>query len=256
MKYTVHFFRESFPAWKKKRDPIMVRFLYRPISFYFSALFANLGLSGNDVSNISTVVGIIACAVLLIPNHIAGLLGALLINFWIILDCTDGNIARSVKKLAYGEFIDATSSYILMALLFNVLGFRSYYTSGLLFVGNPIIIFIGALASSFDPLMRLVYQKYVVVSDKMNIHAEVNHDPTKVSKIDRIRIFVDLNMSVGGFLPIVLLLGIAFGFLDIIVIIWAFYLGAECTVTILYLLIKATRYGKSHKEEINESTNS
>ena len=256
MKYSAHYFKESYPAWKRKRDPIMVRFLYRPISFCFSAIFANMGLSGNDVSNISTIVGIVACCVLFIPNYVIGIIGALLINFWIILDCTDGNIARSVQKLAYGEFIDATSSYVLMALLFNVLGLRAYYMSGLFYVGNPIIIFIGALASSFDPLMRLVYQKYVVVSEKMGIHAEVSHDPTKVSIIDKIRIFVDLNMSVGGFLPVVLLLGVVIGFLDIIIIVWAIYLGIECAATILYLLIKTTRYGNKHKEVINESVNS
>lgn len=248
MKYTIRYFKDSLPDWKKKRDPIMVRFLYRPVSFVFSSIFSNLGFTANDVSNISTVIGILACVMIFIPNYVCGIIGAVLLNLWIIFDCTDGNIARTIKKLPYGEYVDAVSCYVLIALLFNSLGYRSYCFSGMIFQGKPIIILLGGLASVFDNLMRLIYQRYVVSSDELGINERLEHDPDKTSKLNRWRIRIDLNMSIGGFLPFIILIAMIFNFTDIVVVIWALYNFFFCFASSIYLVHKATKYGNQHSD--------
>ena len=47
-----------------------------------------------------------------------------LFNLWAILDCVDGNIARSVKKEKFGDFLDAIAGYVYQGLFIGLLGFR------------------------------------------------------------------------------------------------------------------------------------
>lgn len=87
--------------------------------------------------------------------------GAVLFSVWSWLDCVDGNLARSVRKQPFGEFADSMSSYILVGLMGSAMGIAAYNFGGtLLKPGNAWIILLGALASSADSLMRLIYQKY------------------------------------------------------------------------------------------------
>lgn len=246
MRYKPSYFKETMPEWKRKRDPIMVKLLYRPLSFCFSSLFASLGFSANDVSNFSCLIGILACVCIAIPNFVFGIIGALLLNLWIVLDCSDGNIARSIKKLPYGEFVDATSCYVLIAFLFNALGLRAYLTSGVLFFDNYLIILFGGLTSVLDILMRLIYQRYLVSSDEIGINERIEHDPSKTSFINRWRIRIDLNMSIGGILPVVITFSVIFGFVDIVILIWLLYNFVFCIASSLYLIIKATKYGNKN----------
>lgn len=159
MNYTPKYFKENLPEWKRKKDPILSRIFYRPVSFLFSSLFCHIGWTANMVSYFSALIAIIACVCFVFGAPIAG---AILINIWLILDCSDGNIARSVKKEHYGDFADAMSSYICVGLMFVCIGFNVYQTGGIIFYAeSPWIILLGALAGSSDSLMRLIYQKYL-----------------------------------------------------------------------------------------------
>jgi len=56
MRYTAEYFRKDMPEWKKKKDPIFARFFYRPVSFYISAICANMGIKANVVTIFSVFV--------------------------------------------------------------------------------------------------------------------------------------------------------------------------------------------------------
>ena len=242
--YTAQYFKESLPEWKRKKDPVLTKIFYRPISFCFAAFFANRGVGANAVSYLSTIVALLACASYLTCSFAGGITGALLVNFWLILDCTDGNIARSVKAEPYGEFVDATSSYLLVGLLFNVLGLYAYRQGGRLFHDAVEIIFLGALASSFDSLMRLLYQKYIVVSRDWNEDGKIAQDGSNGGKIDKIRIRVEQEIGMGGILPFALALMTAFHAVDFVIIAWCAYYGSVFVATLLYLSWKAWRKGR------------
>ena len=145
MKYTAQFFKDNLPEWKRKKDPILSQLFYRRVSFFVSAFFANLDIGANAVSLISVGVAVLACAA-----FIAGwpIVGALLVNLWLIMDCADGNIARSVKKELYGDFVDSMSSYICVGLLFPCLGFVVYRMGGAVFEKTM------ASSSCWEPLPR------------------------------------------------------------------------------------------------------
>lgn len=236
MKYTAKFFKDSLPDWKRKKDPILSKIFYRPVSFFFSAFFSNVGWTANMVSYLSACVALVACACFVLSQPVAG---AILINLWLVLDCADGNIARSVRKERYGDFADSMSSYICVGLMFVCMGYCAYQLGGLLFeAGDPRVILIGALSGSSDSLMRLLFQKHLNSSFAQGLAVNRSEDPEKQRGINRIRMKVDAYVSLGGFLPLVVLLGSCFGFLDIVCCLWFAYYGLTFIASALYLVAK------------------
>lgn len=233
MSYSARFFADNLPEWKRKKDPILSQLFYRRVSFFFSAFFANLGFGANAVSFISIGVAILACASFVLGWPVVG---AILVNLWLILDCTDGNIARSVKKEAYGDFVDSMSSYICVGLLFPCLGFVVYRTGGLVFAqGDGIVILLGAIASSCDSLSRLVYQKYLNSSYMQGHNERLKEDGSDGSSIDKLRVKIDQFVSLGGILPITILICAIAGWLDVVVLAWCAYYSLVFVGTVLYL---------------------
>lgn len=186
------------------------------------------------VSYLSACVAIIACACFVLGAPITG---AVLINAWLILDCADGNIARSVKKERYGDFADSMSSYICVGLVFCCIGFCAYRTGGVLFTsGSSWVILMGALAGSSDSLMRLIYQKFLNSTVAQGVEVNRSEDPEQQSGINRIRMKVDAYMSLGGVLPLAVLLASTFHFLDMVVMLWLAYYGLTFIASVLYLV--------------------
>lgn len=247
-KYTAKYFKENMPEWKRKKDPILSRFFYRKVAFGIAAVAANVGISANTVSYFSAIVGVVACFCFLPISHVAHIIGAVLINFWLILDCTDGNLARSVKSQPFGEFADGISSYILVGLMCSMMGVAVYFEGGL-FVpeGSPWIILIGALASSSDSLMRLIYQKYKNTERDMADRGiiEIENDVrTDHSQVGSFRIRVEAEFGIGGLLPIAILFAAIFQALDVIVLYCFVYYGASCLLATHIYVKKAIKAAK------------
>lgn len=236
MKYTPSFFSASMPTWKKKKDPILSRLFYRPLSYWISAPIASVGISANTVSFFSLIISLGACILFSLGLPV---FGALLTNIWLLLDCVDGNIARSIKKQKYGEFADALSSYVCMGLLFSCVGYCIYVTGGAVVnSGAGWIVLFGAVASACDSLMRLTYQKYQVVGYRLGVDNHIDENPENEKGISAVRIKVDGYMSLGGILPAALLLASIAHALDLLLFIWAAYYVLTCTATIFYLIRK------------------
>ena len=145
MHYTAKFFKDNMPEWKRKKDPILSRIFYRRVAFWLAARCANLEISANTISYFSAIIGIIACACFRPASWICHVIGAVLINFWLVLDCTDGNLARSVKSQPFGEFADGISSYILVGLMCSAIGITVFREGGVLFkAGNIWMVYVGA----------------------------------------------------------------------------------------------------------------
>ena len=115
MKYTAKYFKESLPEWKRKKDSILGKLIYRPISFPISSFLSNRGVSANIISYSSIFIALMACTCFLLRGFVFHIVGTILVAFWIVMDCVDGNIARSVKKIAFGDFADGIGGYILLA---------------------------------------------------------------------------------------------------------------------------------------------
>lgn len=240
--YSSKFFRDNLPDWKRKKDSIIVRYFFRPISFYTSSFFANRRIGANDVSIISIFVAILA-AVLYIPhNTILNTLGALCVCFWMVLDCTDGNIARCVKKEPFGEFVDATSSYILINFLYAALGVAAYHNNGLMIsAGSWVLVFLGVFTGSADSLARLLYQKYNncdrIKSDQDKPDISQDNKNRLVKVHDRI----DKELGLNGVLLPALLICTLFGWYDVFVIAYFCFFTLSLFATAFLLIMKVKK---------------
>ena len=222
MKYSPKYFKENHPKEKNRSDSLLVRFVFRPISFLTSSLCANMGISANAISIFSLFVSLSACVLIFINNYICRIIGASLVLFWMILDVTDGNLARSVKKQKYGEFVDASACYWLLAFLYFSIGKCSYDMGGVVFQQYSIWpLIIGAAASIFDLLMRVTYHKFHESDSEINVGTTKPESKSFISKLFKIEKFFDKNIGINGFALLLVLFAIIFKFSDIFVMIYA-----------------------------------
>lgn len=249
MKYTAKFFHDTMPEWKRKKDPLIAQVFHRPISFWFSSFFCEMGLTPNQVSFISLIIAIITCGCFLTGNKICYLIGAILMNIWSITDSADGNMARSVGGKPYGDFIDATSSYAMVGFIFPALGWAIYRDGGLFIsAGAAWIILIGAYTSSCDTMARLFFQKMKnntfelqmkEISDGKLTTQEVLKEAS-VQKSTFMKLFtrVDSELSMGGWNLLAILLCVLFNCLDLYVLFYALYYSSIFVASTIYLIKK------------------
>ena len=235
------------PEWKRKKDPLIARFIHRPISFAFSSLFVEMGLTPNQVSFVSLIIAFIAVILFASANKTVLIIAFVLLNIWSITDSADGNMARSLGGKPYGDFIDATSSYFLYGMMFLSLGYSAYKTGGYLIEkGKPEIIILGALAGSLDTMTRLFFQKmknnaYEIQIANMKIGIEQKEDITDRSKdlVGKLQARIDGEFTCGGSVHLILLLiCILLDSLDIFVCLYFLYSAMTFIASVAYLVKK------------------
>lgn len=241
MKYTPRFFYDTMPEWKRKKDSVVARYFHRPVSFVFSSVFTEIGLTPNQVSFISLIIAVLACACFLVNNRCAYLAGAILVNLWSITDSADGNMARSIGGKPYGDFIDATSSYFLVGFMLPALGFAVYQSGGYFFSsGNGIIILIGAFAGLSDTMMRLFFQKMKTNTFEIMIQDGklAKEEKTREGKIAKIQTVVESEFGIGGWNMIAIILCALTNSFDIYVLFYACYHILMFVASTAYLIVK------------------
>ena len=243
--YSAKFFRDNLPDWKKQKDSVLVRHFFRPISFYTSSIATKLGFSANAISFLSVAIALIGSVFFLFGINWTNIVGAITIWLWMLLDCTDGNIARSVAKQPYGEFADASSSYILINLLFTAIGVSVYKTGGLLLEKETWwIVLLGAFAGGSDSLARLLYQKFenTKIMDKVQDFIDDENDVnTQKSSLVRIHDRIDKEFGLNGiFLPLLLLFSIL-NWLDLYLFLYGVFYILSLVVTYIILVYKIVR---------------
>ena len=252
--YSVRYFYEGLPSWKRKKDPVLSKVIYRPLSFVFASICAKAGISANTVSYASVLVAIAGSCMFLFESYYLHIVGAVLFNVWLLMDCIDGNLARCVRKQPFGEFADSMSSYILVGTMGAPMGIAAYYDGGLVIpAGSMWLILLGAIASSSDSLMRLIYQKYKNIERKMADMGvvEVGYDlRNDTNQVGSFRVRVENELGIGGILPFAILAGTIFRALDIVVIFCALYYGASFVVSVLMFSRKAIIAAKENADKM------
>lgn len=254
--YSAKYFRDNMPEWKRKKDPILCRLFYRQLSFYTSSMCAKLGISANTISYISGWVAVLGCLLFLPDNKSLHICGAIMFNVWLLMDCTDGNLARSYKRQPFGDFADALSSYMLVCLMSLFVGFAAYQDGGLIFnAGNPWIILIGAIGGLSDTLMRLMYQKYLaneramVAKGVMPKEVDIRTDHKQVGNW---RVRLELELGIAGFLPLMTVLAAIYNFLDLICIYCFCYYGASFLGAYIIYVGKAIKKARLYQDKMVE----
>lgn len=209
MKYTFKDITSSLTKKKNSRSSLWVQLWVRKASFPVTYLFINTGWSANMVSVLSWFVIFGAAVLLCINNFWCMLAGVILTNFWLVLDCVDGNIARVKKTRSFmGDFFDAVAGYGPFSFTTVALGVAAYHTSFLVPAQyRQWLILIGAVGAVANIYMRLVHQKYMnCYFAAKNILGETDEITLKDTEDKRsfayIREQIDKNFGVSGlFMP-------------------------------------------------------
>lgn len=147
---------------KKDRSNWYMRHVSRFFSIYLTRILLPTPTTPNQVSFAMIVTGVIACLMFVIEDRALFLVAALLLQFWYILDCSDGEVARyrQYQKKAEivvdkrnspmaGAYYDMMNHYIINFMVPVMLGY------GLMLATNQLIYLNLGIAGSLGQVMTL-----------------------------------------------------------------------------------------------------
>ena len=245
MRYTLKAIHDSLPPEKRKSDGTMTRFLYRPLAIPASWLFLRLGMTPNAVTAVSGAFCVAALCLTFFPSVLCHRVAIGLYLAFAVLDCADGNMARTIgKKTAYGGWVDAAGGYLAYATVLLSMGLSCLYRAGdsltlpalgftlsSLPLHEAIWVLVAALAANANTLMRLFHQSFKNASLAAGI-ANPQGGEKRLSE----------EIGVTGYLPLLYLVGFETGYLPIVLLAYAaVYVGGF----IVYTLKQAIKVSKS-----------
>jgi Family of unknown function (DUF5941)/CDP-alcohol phosphatidyltransferase len=99
-----------FARATKSEDGFVATFVSRPISRLLTPWALRLGLTPNQVTTASVLVGLAAAALFAVGEPAAQVTGALLLQLSLVLDCVDGDVARYTRQFSpMGAWLDAST---------------------------------------------------------------------------------------------------------------------------------------------------
>ncbi|MET8861550.1 CDP-alcohol phosphatidyltransferase family protein [Nonomuraea sp. NPDC004580] len=98
----------------------------RRLSIYVTWAMTKTSVTPNQLTWVMTVAGVAAGFVLALPGLWAAVLAALLIQVYLLLDCSDGELARWTGKTSpAGVYLDRVGAYFAEAAVLAGLGWRA-----------------------------------------------------------------------------------------------------------------------------------
>ena len=241
-KYTMHDITSSLTKKKNSRSSLWVQLWVRKASFPITYVFINTGWSANQVSVLSWILIFVAAICLCIDNLWWMLVGVLLTNFWLVLDCVDGNIARVKKvKTFMGDFFDAVAGYGPFSFTTLALGIAAYHTTYIVPDGYKFwLIVAGGFGALCNLYMRLVHQKYLncyfAAKQILGENEEITLKDTEDKKsFAYIREQIDKNLGVSGLFMPCLFIALFTNTFDIMVLFYTlYYVVSFVAICVLY----------------------
>ncbi|SDK25920.1 CDP-alcohol phosphatidyltransferase [Nonomuraea maritima] len=98
----------------------------RRLSIYVTWFLTKTPITPNQLTWLMTVAGVVSGVVLALPGLWAVVLSALLVQIYLLLDCSDGELARWTGKTSLtGVYLDRVGAYFTEAALLAGLGWRA-----------------------------------------------------------------------------------------------------------------------------------
>src|SRR4051794_16017755 len=102
------------------------RLYMRRLSPYVTTMFASTSVRPDTLTGLMILVGLVGAAVLVIPGLAAAIGAALLIQVYLLLDCSDGELARWRGTTSpRGVYLDRVGHYLVEAAFLVALGARA-----------------------------------------------------------------------------------------------------------------------------------
>ena len=213
----------SLDKGKKGSLTLWDRYILRIPSFYLSYVLYNyLNLSANAVSVVSAIIAIVGFLLVFYSPNENFVIMLLLLNIWTLLDCSDGNIARTLSlkydiNNLYGELYDALSGYTVLAGLWVTIGFYLMKIGG-----EEMYLLLGALSSILALFSRMVNLRLILVNG-VGCYVNKNSWPHQIWE----------NFEIGSFMMPLLVVSYYYGFLKQV---FLFYLLINFALTVYSLL--------------------
>ena len=97
----------------------------RRASLHVSRWAIGRGLSANQVTGLMVAAGVVGCVVAAVPGWISAVVAALLTQLYLLLDCSDGEVARwRGSESARGVYLDRLGHYVVEGGLMVAFGLR------------------------------------------------------------------------------------------------------------------------------------
>ncbi len=246
--YTFKQIKDSLPKDYNAQGSWWVRLWVRRVSFVFTWLFINAGMSANSVTLLSIFVTLAGCVCYAVPSLPFQIAAVVLINFWLVLDCVDGNIARCMKKKTlYGSFIDAMGGYFTVGFVYLAIGISAWQTGGVLFEkGNAWILVAGAMSSISDILARLIYSRYCNVARPETDDANKERAlQSKKYSLNWLRKRIGVQLGLSGTFMFLIILGVCLKCNDLVTLFYLAFNGFALLSTTVIYYKKANDYDKN-----------
>jgi phosphatidylglycerophosphate synthase len=102
------------------------RLYMRELSLRIDRHLVNTRVTPNQLTYLMTVFGVLAAPALLVPGIPGAVLGVLMVQLYLLLDCVDGEIARWKKQFSLGGvYLDRVGAYLCDAAVLVGFGLRA-----------------------------------------------------------------------------------------------------------------------------------
>ncbi len=117
----------SLQSVKGTLDGFIDRYVNRRVSKPLSRLFMKLGFSPNTITLLSMLTGLMGAACFTLGSYRWGIMGALLFQLAVIIDCCDGEVARlTFAESRLGQELDLVSDNIVHMAVFVGIAWGTY----------------------------------------------------------------------------------------------------------------------------------
>lgn len=104
----------------------MGRLYMREVSLRVDRYLVNTRVTPNQLTYLMTVFGVLAAPALLVPGITGAVLGLLMVQLYLLLDCVDGEVARWKQQFSLsGVYLDRVGAYLCDAAVLVGLGLRA-----------------------------------------------------------------------------------------------------------------------------------
>ena len=98
----------------------------RELSLRVDRYLVNTKVTPNQLTYLMTVAGVLAAPALLVPGIPGALLGVLMVQLYLLLDCVDGELARWKQQFSLGGvYLDRVGAYLCDAAVLVGFGLRA-----------------------------------------------------------------------------------------------------------------------------------
>jgi phosphatidylglycerophosphate synthase len=216
--------------------------------------FLKLGISANQVTMFWLAIALVGCAFLASGSYENMIIGAVLLELAIILDCVDGHIARFKGPKYSGEVLDTWAGEILLVLSLLSIGIGLSNNKAELItldvissldVDKHVFLYVGIFAALASLSSWTVRVHWRTITMKMSLNSsEPDHDIRESGRA----LIADNLFHYSGALTVLMVASAILNAMDVILLLIALVYGLYL-IAIMFRIVKKARMLDSSRRE-------